>query len=84
MSDVDYSRLRSLTARELVNALVRDGFQQEHTSGSHYQFFHPDGRRVTVTYHHPGDTFRPKTLKSMIEMQAKWNEESLKRLKILR
>jgi len=30
------------------------------------------------------DTFPPKTLKKMIEKQAKWTEQDLKRLKILK
>jgi len=43
-----------------------------------------DGRRVTVTFHASGDTFAPKTLKSMIEIEAKWTVEDLKRLKLIR
>jgi predicted RNA binding protein YcfA (HicA-like mRNA interferase family) len=49
MSEIDWSRLRSLTARELVAALVRDGFSLRHRSGSHRRYRHPDGRRVTVS-----------------------------------
>jgi predicted RNA binding protein YcfA (HicA-like mRNA interferase family) len=66
MSDIDYSKLRSLTAREIISALIRDGFELNRTSGSHYQFVHPDKRRVTISYHHPGDIFRPGILKSML------------------
>jgi len=84
MSSIDYSKLRSLRARELVRALVRDGFYLERKSGSHYQYFHPDKRRVTVSYHRSGGTFRPRVLKSIIEKQAKWTEEDLRRLKILK
>jgi hypothetical protein len=36
-----------------------------------------------VTFHGPGDTFAPKTLKSMIEIEAKWTEADLKRLKLI-
>ena len=46
--------------------------------------FHPDGRRVTVTFHHPGQTFAPKTLNAMIELQARWNEVDLRRLKLMK
>jgi len=42
-----------------------------------FQFTHPDKRRVTVSYHHPGDTFRPGILKSIIQIQVKWTEEDL-------
>jgi len=78
---IDYSKLRNLTAREIINALSRDGFYLRSQRGSHQRYHHPDGRRVTVSFHRPSDTFTPKTLKSMIERQAKWNEEDLKRVK---
>jgi len=81
---IDYSRLRSLTARKIISALSRDGFYLRSQSGSHQRYYHPDGRMVTVSFHSPGDTFTPKTLKTMIERQAKWTEQDLKRLKILK
>ena len=84
MNGIDYSKLRSLTAREIVSALIKDGFYLDRTSGSHHQFLHPDNRRVTVSYHRTGDTFRLRTLKSMIEIQARWTEEDLKRLNIIK
>ncbi len=80
---LDYSRLKSVTARELVTALKRDGFTLDRQSGSHQHYYHTDGRHVTVSFHHPGATFPTKTLKHMIEDQAKWSEEDLKRLKLL-
>ena len=67
---IEYGRLRSLTARELITALNRDGFALGRQVGSHQHYRRSDGRRVTVTFHRPGDTFAPKTLKSMIETQA--------------
>jgi len=84
MTKIDYSKLRSLTARELISALIKDGFFLDRQSGSHQQYRRPDGRRVTVSSHHGSDVFRPKTLKSMTEKQAKWTEGDLKRLKILK
>jgi predicted RNA binding protein YcfA (HicA-like mRNA interferase family) len=80
---IDYRRLRSLTARSLIAALQRDGFLFVRQKGSHQQFRHPDGRQVTVAPHGSGDTFIPKTLKSMIERQARWTESDLERLKLL-
>jgi predicted RNA binding protein YcfA (HicA-like mRNA interferase family) len=81
---INYSKLRSLTARELIGALIKDGFSLDRQSGSHQQYSHSDERRVTISFHHPGDTFTPRTLKSMIEKQAKWNEDDLKRLNLLK
>jgi predicted RNA binding protein YcfA (HicA-like mRNA interferase family) len=84
---INYAHLRGLTAREMMSALIRDGFvldRQHNRGGSHQQYRHPDGRRVTVTFHAPGTTFNPKTLKTMIETQAIWTAEDLRRLKIMR
>ena len=77
---IDYGRLRSLTARVLASALIRDGFVLDRQSGAHQHYRHPDSRRVTVSFHRPGDTFPPKTLKRMIEDQACWTEDDLRRL----
>jgi predicted RNA binding protein YcfA (HicA-like mRNA interferase family) len=60
---------RSLTARELVSALERDGFYFVRQRGSHKRYRHPDGRRVTVAPHAGGDTFSVKTLQAIVEIQ---------------
>ena len=83
MNEINYSRLRSLDARRLIRALGRDGFVLERQMGSHRQFYHADGRRVTVSAHRMGDTFRIGTLRVMIESQARWNVEDLERLGII-
>ena len=80
MTEVDYSKLRSVTARRLSTALLRDGFVMVRQKGSHRHFKLPDGRRVTVSFHHPADTFPMKTLRSMVEIQARWQIEDLIRL----
>jgi hypothetical protein len=38
---------------------------------------------VTVAPHGGGDTFTIKTLKSMIELRARWTEVDLQRLKLI-
>jgi predicted RNA binding protein YcfA (HicA-like mRNA interferase family) len=81
---VDYSSLRSLTARELIAALTRDGFHFVRQSGSHQRYAHSDGRRVTVAPHGRGDAFTIKTLKSMIGLQAQWTEDDLVRLGLVK
>lgn len=77
---IDYRALRSLRARELIAALERDGFSFVRQTGSHQRYRHADGRRVTVAPHGRGDTFTIKTLKSIIEVQAGWEEDDLERL----
>jgi predicted RNA binding protein YcfA (HicA-like mRNA interferase family) len=81
---IHYSHLRSLTARELISALARDGFFLDRQSGAHQLYQHADGRRVTVSFHRPGETFEIKTLRTMIELQAHWTDEDLKRLRLIR
>ena len=80
---IDYSKLRSLTARQIIRALQADGFSLARQKGSHRHYRHPDGHRVTVSFHHSSETFRPGTLRSMIEVQARWDEEDLRRLGLL-
>ena len=80
---INYSHLRSLTARELISALARDGFVLDRQAGAHQLYLQPDGRRVTVSFHRPGATFEIKTLRAMIEIQANWTDEDLKRLKLI-
>jgi predicted RNA binding protein YcfA (HicA-like mRNA interferase family) len=80
---IEYRLLRSVTAREMISALIHDGFFLRRQAGSHQRYQHPDGRRVTVSFHKSSNTFPPKTLKAIIEMQARWTEDDLKRLKLL-
>jgi len=81
---IDYGRLRNVTAREIISALNRDGFVWDRGDGSHQIYYNPDGRRVTVNMHGRGSTFTRKTLRSMIEQEARWTEEDLRRLKLIR
>ena len=82
---IDYANLRRVTAREVIAALLLDGFYLRSSGGSsHQRFQHPDGRRVTVSFHKSSDTFPPKTLKTILEQQARWTEDDLKRLKFIR
>ena len=81
---IDYRALRGLTVRALTSALLRDGFVLDRQSGAHQHYRHPgDRRRVTLSFHHPGQTFPPKTLKVMIEAQAGWDEAAFRRLKLI-
>ena len=80
MSRIDFSRLRSLTARQIVEALRRDGFDLERQRGSHRQYRHQDGRRVTVSFHRPGATFPVSRLRFMLQEQARWTQDDLRRL----
>jgi predicted RNA binding protein YcfA (HicA-like mRNA interferase family) len=82
---IDFSRIQALTAGEIIRALLADGFVlRKSRGGSHRRYCHQDGRRVTVAFHGSNTTFVPKTLRSMIEEQARWTEQDLRRLKLIR
>lgn len=70
MNSLDYTKLRSLTAQKIEQALERDGFilRRKHDAIRIYR--HPDGRRVTIHFHRGSQTFAIGTLKSIIEGQA--------------
>lgn len=83
MNQINFSRLRSLTAQRMVRALRRDGFSPRRQKGSHQHYYHEDGRRVTVAYSRLGDTFSIEILKHMIVDQARWTMDDLRRLGLL-
>ena len=66
---IDYGQLRNTTAREIISALIRVS---------------PDLLPSRPADFHGGSTFKRKTLKSMIELQACWTDEDLKRFKLIR
>ena len=84
MSGIDYSRLRSITAGRLVRALTQDGFEFLRQRGSHHRYGHSDGRRVTVPFTRRGDAIAMGTLRFVIEEQARWTEDDLRRLGLIR
>lgn len=83
MSEIDLSRLRSLAARRLIRALLDDGFTFDRQRGSHRRYRHLDGRRVTVAFTRRGDTIPIGTLQFIIEQQAHWSADDLRRLGIV-
>jgi predicted RNA binding protein YcfA (HicA-like mRNA interferase family) len=40
-----------ITFRELLQRIVRLGFEQVRQKGSHIRFVHPDGRKTTIPDH---------------------------------
>lgn len=82
---IDYRRIRNITAREIQTALLRDDFELVRSTGSHRHYYHEaTKRKVTVSWHGSGQTFRLVTLRSIIEAQARWTEEDLIRLGLIR
>ncbi len=45
-------KLPVVTPKKIITLLKKHGFQLDHTTGSHYIFYHPiSQRRTTVSYH---------------------------------
>jgi predicted RNA binding protein YcfA (HicA-like mRNA interferase family) len=76
--------LKNITVEKFIRALERDGFVLKRTSGSHRTYKNSvTGQRVTLSYHHSGDTIRIGTLNSLIT-DAGWTEDDLIRLELIR
>ena len=67
-------------SRELIRVLKKLGFEEFHQVGSHKQFKHSDGRRITVPVH-PSQDIRRGTMKGIIDDVGISVEEFKKYLK---
>ena len=73
---------RNISGRVLERALIKDGFRLRAQRGSHRTYV--KGRHVvTLATHHPSDTFRPKTLRRILE-GTEWSVQDLKRLGLIK
>jgi predicted RNA binding protein YcfA (HicA-like mRNA interferase family) len=68
-------KLPAVKPREVIRFLERNGFQLDHTSGSHFIYYHPDLKRRAVVPKHNRDI--PKgTLMSLLR-EAGFTREDL-------
>jgi predicted RNA binding protein YcfA (HicA-like mRNA interferase family) len=58
-----------LTAREVIQILLANGFVKENQTGSHLKLLNPKTRRIAIVPVHPGETLSIGLLKS-IEKQS--------------
>ena len=77
-----WKQLKNITADELIRALEKDGWHLVPTRSSARIYRHPDGRAVSVHYH-PRKTFGAKLLQRLLR-DIGWNEDDLRRLKLIR
>jgi len=73
-------KLPVIKARELFKVLKKLGFYKYHQVGSHIQLKHPDGRRITISYH-PSQEIRRGTLKAIIDDLDMTVEQFIKEIK---
>jgi predicted RNA binding protein YcfA (HicA-like mRNA interferase family) len=68
------AKLPSVKSRQIVRFLEQNGFVLDHTSGSHFIFYHPTSRRRAVVPSHNRDL--PKgTLLSLLREAGFTREE---------
>jgi hypothetical protein len=60
--------MKSYSSREVIKALIEDGWYEVRVVGSHHQYKHPT-KKGTTTVKHPQKDIPLKTLKS-IEKQS--------------
>jgi len=80
------SQIKNLTAEDLIRALKKDGWERIKKRGAVQHFYNPNresGKRRIAVHYHPKKTYGLGLLESLIEA-AGWNENDLKRLKIIK
>ena len=77
-----WDQLKSLTAKELSLALLKDGWKRTRTVGAVQAYRHSDGRIVAI-HIHPSQKhgYGPKLLKGLLADIA-WSERDLRRLNL--
>lgn len=78
---VVWDQLKSLTAKDIIRALRRDGWGEEDSRGATRGF--KKGKRRVVIHYHPKRTYRPKLLKALLNGTG-WTEDDLRRLKLIK
>jgi predicted RNA binding protein YcfA (HicA-like mRNA interferase family) len=72
-------KLPSITAKEIIAVLEKEGFVCVRQSGSHKIYKNTEGKRATVPFH-SGKTLHPKVLKSILAdagISPEWLHELL-------
>jgi predicted RNA binding protein YcfA (HicA-like mRNA interferase family) len=74
--------LRNVSVRRIVRALEHEGFVFTERQGSQRIYRHPNGRRVVIHYHRPGDTLTPYVIRHLL-ISTRWTETDLQRLRLI-
>jgi predicted RNA binding protein YcfA (HicA-like mRNA interferase family) len=55
------------TAQQVIRVLERQGWQLDHTRGSHYYYRHPTKPGMVSVPCHKATSLKPKTLRSILD-----------------
>lgn len=63
-------KLPSLKAKQVINVLLKVGFMQRNTSGSHIIFRHPQTGKIVPVPFHGGRDIKKGTLRSIVRQSG--------------
>lgn len=72
-------KLPRVTAKQMLRALRRDGWEVQSSVGSHLQIVHPSKPGKVTVPMHAGDVIGPKLVKNILS-QAQLTVDELRRL----
>ncbi len=78
-----WDQLKNVTAKELIQALKKDGWERQLSRGAVQSFLNLETNKILTIHYHPKKTYGQKLLKELIS-RAGWTEEDLRRLKLIR
>lgn len=78
-----WNQLKSVTTRELIAALGKDGFIPDEELRTERIYRHPDGRRVSIHYHTGSKCYKRGMLKALFD-DIGWSEKDMRRLKLIK
>jgi predicted RNA binding protein YcfA (HicA-like mRNA interferase family) len=81
MDKAAWEQIKSITTRELMDSLKRDGWALDAHGGSSHIF--RKGSRIVQVHHHPGKTYGPNMLKGLLKAIG-WSSADMRRLKLIR
>ena len=73
--------VEKITASELIKSIEKDGWERQIKRGA-IQSLKKGDRAITIHFH-PKKTYQPKLLKMLLN-QTGWNEDDLRRLKLIK
>ena len=77
-----WDRLKNLSCDDLISLLKKDNWKLVRENGALHTYRNPDGRQVTIHYHSKKN-YGSSLLKDLVR-DIGWDEEDLKRLKLIK
>lgn len=82
-SENTWKQLKNKSTSDLINALVKDGFELADKVRTERIYRHPDGRKVSIHFHKGSETYGAKLLKGLLG-DTEWSEGDMRRLKLIK